>query len=126
MSHGPDTICLICAGRKGCLCMAYRATKYEICDQCRQKGEVMRIELQDRYGPDETAPAFIEVPGNDFALAQHIAHVVQEWQWPGQEHMYEVVSNPEMDCQDCPCLVEQRAEAEKKFQRLKAAMYLLR
>lgn len=76
------------------------------------------IRQTGRYGPGfKSAPEVIEIEGGSLNLARHVAHTVQEWGWPGQEHMFEVLEDqdPEGSCQDCPCLRERRRLAARSL-----------
>ena len=56
----------------------------------------------DRYGDGwKNAPTRVEIDGGDIQLARHIAHTIQEWNWPGQEEMFYVEGDDWFGLCDC-------------------------
>jgi hypothetical protein len=65
-----------------------------------------KIVQSGRYGeayPSSDAPSSVVVTGGTPELARHLAHIIQEWGWPGMEDMYEVENDDEDAPQSCGC-----------------------
>jgi hypothetical protein len=83
----------------------------------------------DRYGDGwKDAPSRVEIYGGDIRLAWHIAHTIQEWNWPGQEGMFYVEGDDWPG--KCGCRLPARAPSGRRltdrecFDRIGRAMRL--